>query len=203
MKKNIFLLIISCLFVSCAKDEVMDRTIFIPDEGDSTLPAYTEWGYNSFGADYERSYFLVSNNIVPCKVLYKDGKLSFSLNGIYKERGYGYYANVPMMISVSFPMSNVAGYTDLVQLNDVKINLAVADCTVKILKNEVEIPIDDVLDGSVLYFKRAQLLNIDESPNRTILSGTFDLRFIRGGYPESISDGRFDVGINNDVFYAY
>ena len=47
-----------------------------------------------------------------------------------------------------------------------------------------------------------QLLKIDGEENRVILSGLFELRFLKKGRPETISDGRFDVGINND-FYRF
>jgi hypothetical protein len=37
--------------------------------------------------------------------------------------------------------------------------------------------------------------------NRIILSGTFELRFLKNGHPESISKGRFDMGITDKNFY--
>jgi hypothetical protein len=180
----------------------MDRTIFIPDENDKNLPAYTEWGYNSFGACYGRNYFLVSNCIEPCKIVYADGVLRFSLHGIYTGSSYDYYHDNKMSVSFGFPMESVSDYVNLVQLNNITKDIYAEDCTVKITMDGREETVE-VLDGSILYFKRVQLLNIDEQPNRAILSGIFDLRFIRNGYPENISDGRFDVGINNETFYAY
>ncbi|MDR1553764.1 MAG: hypothetical protein LBS69_09935 [Prevotellaceae bacterium] len=194
MKKTIFLLLTSCLLASCAKEDVLDRTIFIPDESDPNLPAYTEWGYNSFGAKYERSYFLASNSIIPCKILYKDGKLQFSLIGnIDYEK---------ITLSFIFPFPSISDYSGLIQLNDKEINLVDADCTVKISQNDGNDKILNVLNGK-LHFKRTQLLNIDDIPNRVILSGTFELRFMQDDFPESISDGRFDLGINNNTFYAF
>jgi len=195
MKRIHLILLISLLLFSCAKDGELDRTIFIPEDDDSYLPAYTEWGYNSFGAEYERDYFLVSNKIMPCKIMYHNNQLQFSLHGILKKD----HTNMVMLFT--FPFTQMVAYKDLVQLNSVKIDLAANDCVVKILQDSSEMTLN-VLDGE-LYFKRTQLLSIDDIENRVILSGTFDLRFLQNGFPSTISDGRFDLGITKNLFYAY
>ena len=53
-----------------------------------------------------------------------------------------------------------------------------------------------VLSGN-LFFKRVQLLRINDKENRAILSGTFELTFLRNQLPEILSYGRFDLGIAN------
>jgi len=191
------------LFSSCSRDSQMDRTIFIPDKTEPSLPAYTEWGYNSFGAIYDnRTYFLVSNNIAPCKILCKDGFLRFSLSGVFKAQNTPYSAEREQItLSFSFPEENTSQYPDLLKFNNKQINLADEDCSVKIIRGENERTLE-VVDG-ILHFKRVQLLYIDDVPNRIILSGIFRLRFLENEFPTVISDGRFDVGINDNVFYAY
>jgi hypothetical protein len=54
-----------------------------------------------------------------------------------------------------------------------------------------------------LYFKRTQLLSIDDQVNRVIISGTFEVNFLENNLPMSITDGRFDLGITKNLFYAY
>jgi hypothetical protein len=186
MKKFYLILVVGALLSSCKKD-VMDRTIFIPDEEDPTLPAYTEWGYNSFGAEYERDYFLVSNAIEPCKIIYSNNQLQFALFGTVgseKEK---------MTLQFIFPSTPIQDFQDLVQLNNQKIDLSNSSCMVKIIQNNK----DTIFTGvsGELYFKRAQLLSIDDKVNRVILSGTFELQFLQNGFPAYISNGRFDVGI--------
>ena len=196
MKKYISIISVSAIYFfilfSCAED-VMDRTIFIPDEDNYLLPAYTEWGYNSFGAEYERDYFLVSNKITPCKIIHSNDELQFSLHGTIRN-------NKEMALLFIFPLTSIADYTDLITLNDVELDLS-DDCTVKIIQDDVETTLN-VLDGK-LHFKRAQLLRIDEQVNRVILSGVFELRFIQNAFPSNLSNGRFDVGITDKVFYVY
>jgi len=194
MKKINLFIIIGILLSSCAKDNVMDRTIFIPDENNAQLPAYTEWGYNSFGAEYERDYFLASNQIVPCKIMYKNNQLQFSLIGTVD-------SGRNMTLSFIFPFAQISEYKDLVQLNNTEIDLSANDCTVKILGDNNE-TILNILEGK-LYFKRAQLLSIDDVVNRVILSGMFEFRFMQNDFPATMSDGRFDMGITKNVFYAY
>jgi len=192
MKKFIYVLsILALFFTSCAKDD-LDRTIVIPDEDNPSLPAYTEWGYNSFGAVYERSVFVASNSIVPCKVVYKSDTLNFSLVGRYNRND--------MVLTFSFPLSEVKKIEDLAVLNDHAVDLK-SGAKVSLTTNN-QPTVLDVTSGQ-LDFKRFQLLRVDGQVNRIILSGTFDLKFLRNGLPETLSDGRFDMGITDRDFYSY
>jgi len=197
MKNNIFIIsvIVISLF-SCSNND-LDRTIFIPDEKDSNLPAYTEWGYNSFGAKYDRTHFISSQKIVPCKIIYKNDTLKFSLNGVVIRDN-----NRPdMTLEFSFPSNAMTKYSDLAHLNNITIDLASNNCGVKIFQDNTEKTLD-ILTGT-LHFKRTQLLYVDEKENRLIISGVFNVQFLEKGYPTSISDGRFDMGIDEKVFWAY
>jgi hypothetical protein len=192
MKKQIpIFTILSFLLFSCKND--LDRTIFIPDEDDYRLPAYTEWGYNSFGAEYERDYFLASQHIVPCKIMCDNEQLRFSLNGTIRN-------STEMTLEFIFPVAQMLDYTGLAQLNDMIIDLSADNCTVKIWQGENETVLE-ILNGK-LHFKRTQLLYVDDTINRVILSGIFELRFLQKGYPTTISNGRFDLGITDKVFYS-
>jgi len=194
MKKIHLFLIIIMLFSSCSKYE-MDRTIFIPDPDDYNLPAYTEWGYNTFGAEYERDYFLVSNQIVPCKILYKDNQLQFSLSGTIRN-------GKEMTLSFIFPAEPMKNYKNLMLLHDKDIDLTNEKCIVKILQDDTETVLEIINSGS-LYFKRVQLLTIDDVENRVILSGYFCFDFKQNNFPSFICNGRFDLGITEHLFYAY
>lgn len=194
MKKLLYI-VLCVFFMSTSCEDEMSRTIFIADENNPSLPAYTEWGYNSFGAIYERNYFVVSNGVTPCKITYQNGRLNFYLIGKIYQGSY-----TEMVINFSFPSPPMNDYTDLVNLNKTTIDLLNNSCTVKIEISGNEDVITP-LSGN-LTFKRTQLLKIDGEENRVILSGVFELRFIRKGRPETISDGRFDLGINSD-FYVF
>jgi hypothetical protein len=194
MKKNNLLLLVFLIFFSCGK-EVLDRTIFIRDEDDRNLPAYTEWGYNSFGAEYERDYFLVSSKIIPCKISYNNNHVHFYLSGKISE-------GKEMKLVFIFPFEKeINEYKDLIKLHKVEIDLSKTDCFVKILQENTETVLD-VIDGKLL-FKRAQVLSVDDEVNRVILSGLFEVRFLQSGFPTTISNGRFDLGITKNHFYGY
>jgi hypothetical protein len=183
----------------------MERTIFIRDDSDSNLPAYTEWGYNSFGAKYERLYFLVHKSIIPCKITYQEGSVHFSLTGILSEESYTYgdydrFYPEAMTLTVSFPAEPMYEYRDLLALHGRVVDLAdVSFCRVNIERTDKTGMTVAPIKGH-LTFRRAQLLRIDEKENRVILSGSFDLQFLANGRPESITDGRFDVGIHTDFY---
>ncbi|MCL2073145.1 MAG: hypothetical protein FWH18_04435 [Marinilabiliaceae bacterium] len=194
MKNSILIIsVLSLLFFSCSED--LDRTIFIPDENDSSLPAYSEWGYNSFGAEFDRLYFLASQNIVPCKIKYENDSLYFSLHGIVNDYDL---ENNRMILEFIFPFEKIENFTELIKLNDLNINLLPDYCKV-VLDFDNTKTIVDVLSGK-LHFKRTQLLFVDDSINRVIISGVFDIRFRQNGYLSNISNGRFDVGINHRYF---
>jgi hypothetical protein len=167
MKRIILISILYIGMISC--DESIDRTIFIPDENDPNLPAYTEWGYNSFGAKYERNYFLASNNLVPCKITYKDGKINFSLHGYVAGKVMRYYYNVDKMsLVISFPFPVINDYSGLLVLNEKNFNIKNDECSVTMSINEKTAVDLEVLEGQ-LSFKRAQLLRIDDKSERVIL----------------------------------
>jgi hypothetical protein len=183
----------------------MVRTIFIRDDNDPNLPAYTEWGYNSFGAKYEWLYFLVHRNIIPCKITYltyQEGRLYFFLTGILGEDAYGDYDLFypeTMTLTVSFPSEPMYEYRDLLALHGRVIDpltLLPAECIERTGKAGMTV----VPIKGHLTFRRAQLLRIDEKENRVVLSGSFDLQFLADDKPKSITDGRFDAGIHTDFY---
>jgi hypothetical protein len=195
MKKILCTLFTTVAVLSgCGYDSDLNSTIFIPDEKDSNLPAYTEWGYNSFGARYERQYFLASNYIIPCKITYANDSLSFILQGNLN------YQGASLHISFPFP-EEVNGLTDLSQLsNGDTIDLTKAEV---ILTHSVEdkdtSEVLHIARGG-LFFKRYQELYVDKEFSRIILSGYFAFQIRRNDQAgkevsEYFSDGRFDLGI--------
>ncbi|MDR3327573.1 MAG: hypothetical protein LBT04_05530 [Prevotellaceae bacterium] len=205
MKIHKFLAVVTLcvLIASCSTDEPsqMDRTVFIPDYNDYNLPAYTEMGYNAFGAMIDREYFLVSGSIIPCKILYKEGKIMFMLDGTRKNSVY--HTDSRMTLFFYFPFEQCSDYQDIIKLNDVNINLLSNDCRVEMSTENSEVQHLDLIKGNI-YFKNAQLCLIDDVPNRVILSGEFDFQFLTGGeLPVVVRYGRFDFGINNDYFFSY
>ena len=198
MKKNIFIITAFAVIISCAKElPQLDRTIFIPDAQTPGLPAYTEWGYNSFGAIYERTYFIADKDIIPCKIAYSGNSLYFLMNGVYGSQ----YPYEELSLTFIFPSTTITDYRDLMILNNRTIDLT-SDCMVIMNTKENERTLH-VETGS-LHFKRIQLLSVDDIENRAILSGTFEMKFRTSTmFSESFSDGRFDFGITNNEFTYY
>jgi hypothetical protein len=179
--------------VSCSDaGSELDRTIFIPDAENSSLPAYSEWGYNSFGAVYnQRSTFVVNNSIAPFNIIYHDDSLLLSLSGVVSTP---FLQDRLMELYITFPCEPMDDFTDLlllhkrvVDLKESKVLLSIGNETPQVL---------NVLGGD-FTFKRAQLLSVDDKLNRIILSGTFDLRYLAAnGLPDSFQNGRFDFGVD-------
>jgi hypothetical protein len=205
--KNLAFLVLtfSLVFTGCSKSEYeLDKSVYIPDPDYPELPAYTEWGYNTFGAYYERKLFVYTDNEVPAKVINRGGVTRFSLNGILSEMNDHYYYDnshygTPMMLNMELPGFNPQVYSDLIQLNDTIYDLT--DSAVKLIIGTDTTDLQ-ILQGS-LQFQRVQNLIVDKTPKLVVLSGHFGLQALINDNPISISYGRFDVGIDEYDFIKY
>jgi len=191
--KKILLIITVCISIcSCGYEgSELNRTIFIPDENDHNLPAYTEWGYNSFGAVYERTYYLASEVYLPCKIMYRNDSLRLLLTGVLSE------SILPKKLELlfAFPSEPVNSYNDLLPLHNRRVDLK-TETEVQMTTGDGVTNVLDIISGE-FYFKRVQLLSVDEKENRVILSGTFYLTYrTDNGFSSSFSNGRFDFGID-------
>jgi hypothetical protein len=209
--KNILLLIVPALIVmvSCDKSEYeLEKSVYRPDPDFPSLPAYTEWGYNTFGAYYERKLFVYNDNEVPAKVINTEGHTRFLLKGgladvDYNDYYYDEYNNYfkEMTLVFELPGFDPDEYSDLVLLNDTVIDLADPDIHVMSIIDSDSTELD-IIRGT-LEFKKAQNLIVDKIPRLVILSGYFAFKAFLDGEPVSFSYGRFDVGIDEFNFTKY
>ena len=212
MKKHLLILsIIFVVFAACKKESELKKSVFMEDPDNEGLPAYSEWGYNTFGAYYDREIFVSNNEVVPSKVIVSNSTMSFILDGqqgIPDEYYYHYYyksnfKSYYTAMSMTFKLSNFlpSDYSNLAIFNDTTLDLTNPS-------NQVTVSIDtnkytaNILSGT-LTFKRAQNLKVDKQPIEVILSGYFEFKAIINNKPVTISEGRFDVGIGPDNFYKY
>ena len=197
------ILLVAIGFGSCDNEYELDKSIFIPDKDYPSLPAYTEWGYNTFGALYNREPFVNSDFSIPTKIICTGGKTSFSLKGHFGESRYYYYESDEKLITLNFDLLGFIpeSLSNLIELNDSIIDLTNPLCKVSLTLDTVEYDVT-VLNG-YLNFKRVQYLFVDKQPYEIILSGIFDFQALINNEPSSISMGRFDVGIPSDIFFKY
>jgi hypothetical protein len=212
MNKTIFIILPAAIALMLACEESsefeLEKSVYEPDLYFPSLPAYTEWGYNTFGAYYDRKLFIYSEDEVPAKVINTGGITRFVLKGsqgvvdINSYYPYDYYGGyIDMSISFDLPGFLPETYTDLVTLDSTVFDLADPDCniTTTIGADTVDM---EILNGE-LRFKRAQHLFVDERSVKVILSGTFNFQALVEGDPISISYGRFDVGLGDYNFFRY
>ncbi|HLP04481.1 MAG TPA: hypothetical protein VK152_03530 [Paludibacter sp.] len=192
MKKHILLPIIACLLLatSCT-EETLDQSVFVPDVNNPGLPAYSEWGYNTFGAYIDRSVFVSNNQDLPAKIIVSADTFNLRLAGEWRGN--------PTTLKISIKGYVPNDYTGLVSLNDSTVNLASDACVVTLYENNVPLRLN-VFEGQI-HFKRVQKLFVDKEMTETILSGTFNFKTFYHNEPIAISKGRFDLGIGYDNFY--
>ncbi|MEI6747701.1 MAG: hypothetical protein ACOYMF_08915 [Bacteroidales bacterium] len=200
MKKQIVIYSTIVLFLAgCAKENELKKSVMIYDTEYTDLPAYSEWGYNTFGAYYDREVFISNDITVPAKVIVSNNKMSFVLNG---QKGAAYYYDFKEM-ALTFTITGFLpeDYTNLIVFNDTILDLTNPAYQVKVTLDTIEYTAN-ILSGE-LTFKRAQNLFVDKRQIEVILSGYFDFKAKINEEPVTISNGRFDVGISPDNFYFY
>jgi len=191
--KYLFLILI--IIISCKKDKNLRDSIFIEDVESPGLPIYSEWGYNTFGAYYDREVFISNDKKVPLKIIVTNDTMTFNFFG---QLGNNSYNNMTM----KFYFTNFlpVNYEGLLQLNDTIINLNNTNkISINIYGSNVNVTL---LNG---YFKvdKAQLLFVDTKETEVILSGHFEFQALINNEPIAISDGRFDIGVNQSNFFSY
>lgn len=194
MNKLILLLLSVVVAISCTKQNELSDSVYISDSEYPELPAYTELGYNTFGANYDRTVFVYSQYEIPLKVTVENNKLAFIFQGVD-----GINSGSNLTLRFILPDSNVIRYQDLLVYNDTIIDLSGDDIVVEMI-TDGNIQVLDIIEGE-LNFKRSQKVFVDDVEKEIILSGYFNLKFLVNNIPSNMSNGRFDFGINNENFY--
>jgi hypothetical protein len=183
---------------ACSNETELQRSIFIPDPDFPELPQYSEWGYNTFGAYYDRQAFISNNAEVPAKVIQEETKTSFVFTG---QRGLAYERYNSFSIRIVFADFTPETYDDLMALHDTTLDLTDPAYDV-IINNGFEADTATILNGT-FQFVRAQHLLVDAVPQEVILSGVFEFQALVNEIPITVSNGRFDVGVGEFNFFNY
>jgi hypothetical protein len=203
MKRLIRILISSTLiFCGCSRDEGLKTTIWVYDDQNPGLPAYSEWGYNTFGAYFNRNLFTSTASAydtlqVSAKIIVLGDTMSFQLSGHKKTAPYE-HSTTPIIITFRIPGMALTNYSDLISLDGKVINLRDFKNSVKIDTSGIAYPLTEI--NGTLTFKRAQNLLVDQQKTEVILSGYFEVKGDVKIKSISISKGRFDVGVGEDNF---
>jgi hypothetical protein len=191
-----FVSVLLIVLNSCTTETELRKSVFIPDKDFPGLPEYSEWGYNTFGAYYDRAPFVSMDFAVPSKVEATGDQVLFTLEGHRRVDGF---TNLPIKIEFVLPQLSIETYDDLITLHQQSYDLTELIVRVETDEGEFEA---DVVEGQI-EFVRAQNLWVDRRKTEVILSGRFSFKGIVNGESVSISEGRFDVGIGNDNFFNF
>lgn len=195
MKNILYFSLILLVLSACKKQDeyLLLQSVFIEDPYNPGLPIYSEWGYNTFGAYYDRAPFRSTDDLVPAKVFVNNDTLHFLLQGIYQ------YGN--MSLKFSFKGYSPQNEYELTMLNNVVVNLKAPETRVTMRMGGTTYNLN-IIEGE-LHFKKAQKLFVDNELYKTILCGTFRLKTFVNNEPVSIYNGRFDVGIGYENFFNF
>ncbi len=196
MKTKILFFALIIILASCAKENDLKKSVMIYDDELTDLPAYTEWGYNTFGAYYDREIFISNDTDIPLKVICQNGETVFNFNG---QNNANSWEASDMKMNIRMLNYSPEIFTDLLIFNDSIINFKDSTIQVEIFRNNQTYTCPVISGG--MHIKRAQKLYVDDELIEVILSGYFDFQILINGEPISISEGRFDFGINNSNFF--
>ncbi|TCN62870.1 hypothetical protein [Acetobacteroides hydrogenigenes] len=199
MKKIAYLLLAAVALCSCSRESDLKKSIFIPDSDDSRLPAYTEWGYNTFGAYLDREVFIYNDNALPFKAIAYSTTTELQFNGEIYEEFHSNDEKVSLIVKTSSILLKNA--EDFSLLNGKSYQLNDPSFQVYLERNGVRTKLS--VGQGVLTFQRVQKIFIDRKYTEMILSGYFELSAMQNGSLISISDGRFDVGLKNGYNFTY
>lgn len=189
---------ISATLTACDENDI-ERVIWIDDDVYEGLPAYTEWGYNSFGAYVNNRTFASSRHANESTMHFTSGEntLTFSMETTDKD----IYTPIIKEMSFTFPYQHITKYVGLKELQGLTFDLASDNVDVKaVLSNDDESTDEQTLDVSSgkLVFKRVQILYIDGDQVEAIVSGTFEFNATTQSAAYEVRHGRFDVGVDGD-----
>jgi hypothetical protein len=189
------------LIAGCSKENELKKSVLIYDSEYTDLPAYSEWGYNTFGAYYDREVFISNNVTVPAKIIVSKGAMSFVLGGQNGITNYYYDPFKKMTMTFELAWFTPHDYTNLIVLNDTILDLT--NSAIKVFASIDTTEYSAAILSGALTFKRAQNLKVDKVQIEVILSGYFEFKALIQGKPVTVSNGRFDVGIGPENFYNY
>ena len=176
----------ACYF---SRDE-LEKTIFIEDTAFPGLPIYSELGYNAFGAYFDSGVFRSSIDL-PASVRVANGKTTFLFSG-QKSSSW-------MSISFIIPQSNIQNYSELISISGTKYDLGDPKYQV-IISNDFKDESAQILTG-IFEITRIKNVIVDKKRVEVILAGRFNFQAMVNGRPVSVTEGRFDVGVDTGNFY--
>lgn len=202
MKKQLLICALAATLFACSEGSDLKKSIFVPDADDSKLPAYTEWGYNTFGAYTEGGKVFTFNNNIPLTISAQATCTELRFNGeLYEEYGARSDEKRELIIR-TMAIANAAGIAptsaeDLTLINGKTIKLdAASNDEVYVVRNGISHKIE-IASGSSITFNRVQKIYIDKNYTQMIVSGHFKIIAKLPNTSFSFTDGRFDVGIKD------
>lgn len=193
---TILVVFISLVFASCnsSDDFRLSQSVFIHDKDYPGLPIYSEWGYNTFGAYFDRTPFISDNYLMPVKVTVKTDTCQLAFTGRMQSKT----DDISLMFYL--PGYQPKTFFDLLSLNNKSFNLSDYS-TMVTLRESGRTDTLQVTEGE-LNIKRAQKLLVDKEEKKVVLSGIFSIKATIDGEPVSINNGRFDVSVDGINFFG-
>jgi hypothetical protein len=199
--KAVVYLVIAFLLGACSRDSELQQSIFIPDPVYSDLPIYSEQGYNTFGAYYDRQPFTSTSPSVPFKAISTQNKTEFVFTGVLGAFNAYSGSATPFSMTLTIANSNPSAFVDLVSWNGVTMDLTDPRYSLSIT-DESSTYFPQVLNGSFTV-NRARMVYVDDQLQEVTLSGVFNFQLIVNQIPVTMSNGRFDMGVDSDNFFSY
>jgi len=195
MKNIAYLIVALFAVVGCSRESDLRKSIFIPDPDDARLPAYTEWGYNTFGAYLNEEAFTNEQVSKPVTIYASSTSTEFRFEG-YLGENYFDKNGKTTVLSIKTTALTLKAIEEIESLNGKSISLSDPAVAVTVYDDGSTQPLR--ITSGKMTFNRVQKVLIDKKYSQMIISGYFELAGDRSnGSRVILSDGRFDVGVKD------
>lgn len=199
MKKIAYFILATLMLAGCSKESDLKMSIFIPDSDDPRLPAYSEWGYNTFGAILNDDAFTSEGITRPLTINASSNTTEFCFEG-YQDHYFPYNNSKSTTLTIKSSSIHLNSAEDLASLNGKTLQLS--DLSVEVYIGSSGQKDKAIITKGTLTFNRIQRVTVDKKYTQMIISGYFEMIGKVNGTSFLISDGRFDFGIR-DYYNLY
>jgi hypothetical protein len=206
MKKLAYLLLVAAALCACSRESDLKKSIFVPDPDDNRLPAYSEWGYNTFGAhidddanNYNYDVFIYNDDFTPLNIAANGSYTEFQFYGSL----YDDYRHNDDPVTLIFRSTSIHPTTaeDLMEQNNKTYQLNTSDFAVYLKSGGISTKL--TITSGTLTFQRVQKVLVDKRYTEMILSGYFEFSGSANGNTFHFTDGCFDIGVKDSYNFSY
>ena len=200
MKKLIIIAVALIAMTACSKSD-LKQIQYIEDPDYPGLPAYSEMGYNTFGAYINEQVFTVSyyGSNRPFYLVADRECLTMTL--------YGWRDGTDLNMIFTLPIDStyhLEDYHSLLALDGKTFTIDTTPTSCNVTMEGYYAPNIESIYSGYIKFEKVQQVLVDKTDAEVVVSGKFQFRaFTPNGTRIDVTGGRFDLGVDHSNFVNF